>query len=182
MKKQKAMIFGMAGTALIIGAVAYILRKVEDSQSRNDIKLSDLDDFEIIDDEDEESGEADDDEVEADSDIYVKMCTPEEAVKNVAEFRKDDRTYKPPFLLPDGIDANTLYNAVKVVISENRASIANLYNEHYISYSAAKSIMDYLEETGCVGRYQKGYSRKLNLNKLKELLNQLDGKWKEIER
>ncbi|MCC8110801.1 MAG: hypothetical protein LIO74_04030 [Ruminococcus sp.] len=130
---KKAIIFGMAETALIIDAVAYILRKVEDSQNRNDMNLSDLDDFEIAEDEDEESEEDDDDEVEADSGVCVKTCTLEEAAKYVAKLREDDGTYKPLFPLPDDVKATDLKYAVIGIIWENRASISNLYSEHYLT-------------------------------------------------
>ena len=129
------------------------------------MNLSDLDDFEIAEDEDEdeESEEDDDDDkLEADSGECIKMCTLKE------------------FPLPNGIDAITLYNAVKVIISENRASILNLYGKHHFSYGTAESIIEYLIETGCVGKFQKGHTRKLNRDRLMELSNQLK-EMKEVE-
>jgi S-DNA-T family DNA segregation ATPase FtsK/SpoIIIE len=67
-----------------------------------------------------------------------------------------------------------LTEAAKIIIENNLASVSLLQRKMNIGYNDAANIMDALERSGIVGRFEGGRARMININTFPEALAVLE--------
>lgn len=72
------------------------------------------------------------------------------------------------------MNTEKLTEAAKIIIENNLASVSLLQRKMNIGYNEAANIMDALERSGIVGRFEGGRERMININTLPEALAVLE--------